>query len=169
MAKVLQERASSPFFLMDVDAFVGMAPMKFTDNDGQSVQFEFVARMFHAVRLFSDMGFNLVVPVIFVDGSGLLEDAITLLHTYPVLLVKVNCSVEELRRREEVRGNRKIGEAESLLPHIVPQNTYDIIVGTDGESKEACADRIIHALHTLGSRKAFASLWDGMQSMHNRA
>ena len=60
LAKVLQDRLSSPYFHMDVDTFCLMAPQKFLVDD-YSLQHKFVTNMFQAVKLFSDEGFNIVV------------------------------------------------------------------------------------------------------------
>lgn len=163
LAKTLQERLSDPFYLMDVDTFVGMAPEKYHKIEGISVQHKFVSKMFHAIKLFSDLGFDLVVPFIFMNGANLLEEWVTMLHVYPVLFVHVTCSVEELRRREKERGNRGIGEAEAQLSLLVPQDTYDITVDTYSLSVEECADKIIELIDNPENFKAFKLLKKHME------
>jgi chloramphenicol 3-O phosphotransferase len=120
--------------------------------------------MFHAVKLFSDLGFDLVVPFIFINGANMLEECVTLLHMYPVLFVHVTCPVEELRRREKERRDRKVGEAETQLPLLVPQDTYDITVDTYNFSVEACADKIIEVLSSSDKFGAFKAFWAQMRS-----
>ena len=163
LAKVLQDRLSQPYFHMDVDVFCNMAPDKFNIDD-YSVQWQFVSNMFHAVKLFSDMGFNLIVPCIFLEDGDFLERCVTLLHDYPVLFAHVKCPVEELRRREKERGDRKIGMAEELLSLIVPKDTYDIEVDTYNFSVEECADKIIEILNDFDKISSFKTLWSKMQS-----
>ena len=77
MAKTLQERLSLPYFNMGIDVFVQMSPYKF-NIDNFAVQWEFASNMWHAVKLFSDMGFNLVVLCIFFKGNPL-KKCVTLL------------------------------------------------------------------------------------------
>lgn len=157
LAKTLQDRLSHPYFKMDVDVFCSMSPEKF-NIDNYSVQWEFVSNMFHAVKLFSDMGFNLIVPCIFLEDGDFLKKCVTLLYTYPVLFVHVECPAEELRRREKERGDRKIGGAESMLTILIPQDTYDITVDTYSLSIEECADKIIELIDNPENFQAFKLL-----------
>lgn len=76
-------------YLMDVDTFALMTPEKYNYGEDFSVQHKFMSKMFHVVKLFSDMGFHLVVPCIFLDGGSFLDDSVTLLNTYPVSFRKV--------------------------------------------------------------------------------
>ena len=166
LAKTLQGRLSHPYFHMDVDTFCLMSPEKF-NVDNYSVQHNFVSNMFHAVKLFSDLGFNLVVPCVFLEDSGaggsdkfnFLDKCVNLLHSYPVLFVHVKCPVEELRRREKERGDREIGGAENMLSELIPQNIYDITVDTHNHSIEECADKIIELLDYPDKFTAFKTLW----------
>ena len=157
LAKVLQERLSSPYFHMDVDTFCLMAPQKFLVDD-YSLQHRFVTNMFQAVKLFSDEGFNIVAPCAFLEGYGFLEKCVTLLHSYPVLLVHVTCPLEELRRREKERGDRPIGSVDNMLPMLIPKDTYDIVVDTCKFSTEECADKIIEMLNNPDKFTAITTL-----------
>ena len=166
LAKTLQDRLSSPYFHMDVDVFCLMAPEKFNIED-YSVQHKFVSNMFHAVKLFSDMCFNLIVPCIFLEydeNADFLKKCVTLLHSYPVLFVHVKCPVDELRRREKERGDRTIGDAEDMLSALVPKDIYDIEVDSYNFSKEECADKIIDRLNSSDKCTAFKTLWEQIQS-----
>jgi chloramphenicol 3-O phosphotransferase len=165
LAKTLQERLSHPFFHMDVDVFCLMSPEKF-NIDNYSVQWNFVSNMFHTVKLYADMGFNLIVPCAFLNEGhfgDFLKNCVTLLHMYPVLFVHVKCPVDELRRREKERGDRKIGDAETMLPTLVPKDIYDIEVDTYNLSVEECADRIIDRLNSSDKFTAFETLWTQIQ------
>ena len=163
LAKTLQGRLSQPYFHMDVDVFCLMAPEKFGVDGDYSVQWKFVSNMFHAVKLFSDMGFNLVVPCIF-DNGDFLKNCVTLLHEYPVFFVHVKCPVDELRNREKERGDRKMGMAESLLSTLYPQDApYDITVNTFCNTTEECADTIAEKLNNSESFTAIKTLWMQMQ------
>lgn len=163
LAKTLQGRLSHPYFHMDVDVFCLMAPEKFS-IDNYTVQWNFVSNMFHAVKLFSDMGFNLIVPCIFLEDGDFLKRCVTLLHDYPVLFAHVSCPAEELRRRERERGDRKIGEAETMLSMLAPKNIYDIEVDTYTFSVEECADKIIGMLNSPDKLTSLKMLWSQIQS-----
>jgi chloramphenicol 3-O phosphotransferase len=159
LAKILQKRMPYPLYHIDVDTFCLMTPEKYYDTDW-SVQYKFVSKMFHAVKLFSDMGFNLVVPCVFLEDGDFLKNCVILLHTYPVLFVHVKCPVEELRRREKERGDRKIGDAEDMISTLVPKDTYDITVDTFISPAEECADKIIELVNNPDKFTAFKTLWE---------
>jgi len=163
LAKILQERLSQPYFHMDVDVFCLMAPAKFNIDD-YSLQHKFVSNMYDVMKLFSDRGFNLVVPCVFLQDYGFLEKCITSLHSYPVLFVHVTCPAEELRRREKDRGDRPIGSTEDMLPFLIPKDNYDITVDTYNFSTEECADMIIEKLNSFDEFTAFKILWSQMQA-----
>jgi chloramphenicol 3-O phosphotransferase len=66
------------------------------------------------------------------------------LEGYPLMLVKVVCPIDELRRREMQRGDRDIGNAEwQMNQGLYPTEGYDITVDTFEDSLAECADRII--------------------------
>jgi chloramphenicol 3-O phosphotransferase len=166
LAKILQERLSQPFFHMDVDVFCLMAPdlSRYYNVGDYSLQHDFVLNMPDIAKLFSDREFNLVISVVFLKDYGFLEKCVMLLHSYPVLLVHVTCPVDELRRREKERGDRQIGSTESMLPTLIPKDTYDIVVDTYNYSLEECADKIIEKLNKQDKLIAFETLWTLMQS-----
>ena len=117
-----------------------------------------IAMTHHTVKFFSDMGVNVVVEHI-LHYKDWVDECVDLLHEYPVLLVHVVCSVEELRRREKERGDRDIGRAEIQLQRSYPLDTYDITVDTHANSTEECADSIIELLNCPDKFSAFKTLW----------
>ncbi|MDF2588511.1 MAG: Chloramphenicol phosphotransferase family protein [Anaerocolumna sp.] len=73
--------------------------------------------MYHTIKTYTDMGLNVIVDHVVLnqdDGKEqiLFDSCINELKNYPITLVKVVCSLEELKRREEGRGDREIGNAE---------------------------------------------------------
>ena len=100
---------------------------------------------------------NTIVDDIFTtDDIAGLNECVRLLHDYPVLFVHVTCPLEELRRREKERGDRDIGQGESQLALLAPQDTYDIIVDT---TNEECVDEVIDMLNNPERFRAFKTLW----------
>lgn len=82
-----------------------------------------------------------------------------MLHEYPLLYVHVTCPPEEIRRREEVRFNRKIEVDNSRYEEIDSGDVYDVTVDTFYNTMEECADKIIEALNTPENHTAFKTLW----------
>jgi chloramphenicol 3-O phosphotransferase len=94
------------------------------------------------VALFSDRGVNLILDQILHDPITL-QNFYETLKSYPILLVGVHCPVEELTRREKLRGDRRIGQANSQLNFVPKQEIYDIEVNTYSNSMVECAKEIL--------------------------
>lgn len=146
LAKVIQDRSPIPLYKLDIDDFILMAPEKFNDyeNGDFSVQYAFASKFFHTVKLYSDFGFDLVVPYMFFKNSESLSEFKLLLKNYTILIVNVTCPIDELRRREEHRENRKIGSAEEQLNLLETNFDNSLTVDNFNNTNEVCADEIIN-------------------------
>ncbi|GHU60335.1 hypothetical protein FACS189444_7000 [Spirochaetia bacterium] len=100
--------------------------------------------MDHTIKLYSDMGKNVIVDHVLEEYS--FWDFWEILKGYPVLLVHVMCPLQELQKRERERGDRRIGQAESQIATLYPQDTYDITVDTHACSVDECVEQIIKSL-----------------------
>jgi chloramphenicol 3-O-phosphotransferase len=166
LAATLQERLAEVYYAFGADTFAFMSPKKYINHKHPEcgiVIGKAVSIMPQAVKLYSDMGFNIIVdhvlgaPNDFNKGGA--YEFIEPLYDYPVLFVHVVCPADELRRREKERGDRKIGQAEKQLTSLYPQDTYDITINTFDNSKEKCADEIIALLEHPEKFSAFKNLW----------
>ena len=171
LAKTLQDRLSEPFYVLANDMFTDdiVVPDKFTEIDMDATYQSALRGMYHAVKAFSDNGINTIVDDVLLneDNYNRLEQCVRLLNDCPVLFVHVTCSsLEELRRREKERGDRGIGQGESQLPILNPQDTYDVTVDTYANSTEDCADKIIEVLADPGNSTAFKTLWSQLGCNH---
>ena len=162
LAKALQEKLSEPFYHLSNDTFCYMSPDKFIDIDMGETYDRALKGMYHTIKAFSDIGINVIVDdVLLKKGYDRLGECVRLLRYYDALFVHVVCSdLEELRRREKQRGDRGIGQGESQLPQLNPQDTYDITVDTHKNSTEECADQIIEMLDYPEKFTAFKTLWE---------
>lgn len=147
LAKTIQDRSPIPLYKLDIDDFILMAPDKFNDyeNGDFSVQYKFASKFFHVVKLYSDLGFDLIVPYMFFKNSETLQEFIELLSDYPVLVVNIACPVEELQRRETKRENRKIGSAEKQLKLLETNFEGSLSVDNFVSTNVECADKIIES------------------------
>ena len=160
LAKELQNKLSEPFYVLANDTFADMSPEKFWDIDVAETYDRALKGMYHTIKTFSDIGINVIVDDVFLkEGYDRLGECVKLLHEYSALFVHVTCPIDELRRREKERGDRGIGQGESQLAILDPQDTYDIMVDTYNNSKEECADKIIELLRYPEKFKAFKTLW----------
>jgi len=154
LAKSLQEKLTQPYCLLSVDNFMGTIHDKFRTSEYRESARQTLRAMHHTVKLFSDMGLNVIVDHV-LEKQEWLDECLELLHEQPVLFVHVTCPLEELWRREKERGNRPIGLSEEQLSKLCPKSTYDITVDT---SKGEYADTIIDALSYPEKFTAFKAL-----------
>ncbi|MHC1694433.1 MAG: AAA family ATPase [Eubacteriales bacterium] len=157
LAKALHDLSPEPPYYISNDLFAAMIPGKYF-NDTQKINESF-SIMYSLIKTFSDKNVNIVVDSLLLSFFRM-HQCVETLHNYPVLFVKVTCPSEELRRREEKRGDREIGQGESQLVDLVPIDTYDITVDTYNSSTEDCADMIIKLLNCPENFTAFKDLWE---------
>jgi len=170
LIKVLQERLEEPYFALDGERFhrstgdAEMIPAKYRRGEPDvetawKVYFDAMSVFHQTIKLFSDMGFNVIVhDTLEVEHKSL--EVIEALREYPVLFVLVTCPAEELRRREAKRGDRQPGLAERLLERLYPKNhPYDVIADTFNNSTDECAGKIIKMLKCPEKWSAFKTLW----------
>lgn len=122
------------------------------------------------VAMFSDRGVNLILDQILHDPITL-QNFYETLKTYPILLVGVHCPAEELKRREELRGDRRIGQAISQLNFVHRQEVYDIEVNTYTHSMVECAREIVDCLKSntalLGVEKSLKQYESSRIALNN--
>jgi chloramphenicol 3-O phosphotransferase len=88
---------------------------------------------FHrSVAAFADAGNNIILEHI-LDTPGWREQLARLLAPHDVLFVGLHVSVDELNRREKVRGDRPAGSAEADYHSIHRGLRYDLEVRTDAD------------------------------------
>ena len=170
LAKVLQRKLPKPYFCIALDTFTDIISPWFTgDFNGETaenLERKSLTAMHNTIKLYSDLGYNVIVDHVICkwimsDGReyGLLEECVEILHDYPLLFVKIECPLHELKRREIERGDRPVGAAEANYNMLYPKDEYDIIVDTFNNSTEKCADKIIEMLNYPEKFTAFKTLW----------
>jgi chloramphenicol 3-O phosphotransferase len=126
-------------------------------NIGQIV-FDPINSVYYAtIKLFSEMGLNVIVDTV-IDNDKRFNGYLDLLFDYPTLFVGVICSKEELTRREQIRGDREIGLANSQYDKIYSFNEYDLEVNTEELSPTECAEKILSFIKSDQNYSAFKKL-----------
>lgn len=154
LVKALQKELPSPYFCIAQDIFTDIiSPWcegDFNGIESQQLWYDSIECMYQTIRLYSDLGKNVIIDHVIInqdDGKEqqYFNEAMQLLKGYPLSLVKVNCSLEELIRREIQRGDREIGNAEwQYNKGLYPQKGYTCEVDTSQDSLETCVKRIIN-------------------------
>ena len=162
IAKALQEKLQEPYYWFSIDTFIGMAPERYyTDKLGGKVLCQIFKAFHHTIRSFVDMGMHCIVDTVFLNTPGLdccLTDFVKQLDGSQVLIVYVHCPPEELRRREEKRGDREVGQGESQLKLLQLNDLYDVEIDTFAFTTDECVNRIVNACGVPEKYTAFAAL-----------
>lgn len=145
LARALQKQSSEYYWWLANDTFCDMVPEKFWDIDQPEAEYQALSLLGKTIRMFSDCGKNVIVDTVMINAQkhDLLKEYMELLVDYPVCKVHVTCPVAELQKREKARGDRSIGQAESQLPLLSMQDSYDISVDTFNKAVNECAGMIL--------------------------
>ncbi len=119
--------------------------------------------MHYALPALIASGNNIIVDHVFEERQWL-EECVMLLANYRVLFVSVNCSLEELQRRERERGDRNIGLANNQYNIVHEHGIYDLEVDTETNKTHECALQIKKCLHDNSNFNAFKTLKHRLES-----
>jgi chloramphenicol 3-O phosphotransferase len=166
IAKALQQVLKAPYLHVPVDSFAAMTPGP--DKLGepgspvwQSVFNQVLSGFHHSLAAMAAAGNNLIVDHVLVQGvepQNWLTECLDLLAPFTVYLIGVHCPLEELRRREQARGDRGVGLAEFQFSRVHRHGVYDLEVDTSVFSSEQCALRIKELVERNAPPQALVTL-----------
>jgi chloramphenicol 3-O phosphotransferase len=148
ISQILQRTLNEPYLQVSIDTFENMLPNR--PQAGEQFAWEelfpkLLAGFHRSIAALADTGSNLIVDHVMVYREGwasTLADCMESLEPFAVYFVGVRCSLEELMRREQARGDRFIGTAERQFPRVHRHILYDVEVDTTRTSPEVCAEQI---------------------------
>lgn len=159
LAKALQLKLSDVYLHAQIDQFIAMLPeeIQYNRHDLEK-HIEHIVYPFHrSVKDLATTGNKLIVDHVFENEKWLI-DCLKLMIDTPVLFVGLHCSLEELVRRERVRGDRALGLAEWHFESIHKRMTYDIDLNSSLQTVDECAREIERYLQDSQIPSAFESL-----------
>lgn len=159
LAKAIQDAFVEPYVRLSIDDFINMMPSKMIETDLGNTVYKSQTIMLQTIMMLSDAGMNIVVDNVMLTYFQTLKQYISALHDYPVLLVKVDCPVQELRRREAERGDRAIGQGERQMDDLEPKTMYDITVNTFTNTIPECVKFIEEKLSVFDQSLSIKRLW----------
>lgn len=152
IARALQARLDAPYHHVQLDAFRAMEPPGYWEAWEQwapgvlDIKLAALCRAMHAaVAELSRHGLGVIFDTV-LDKSDVWHYLLEDLAHCPVYLVGVVCSVEELSRREQMRGDRQPGLAARQAPFVHADKKYDFQVDTTDCSADQCAAEIVQWL-----------------------
>ena len=123
---LIAEMLSENYEVVSIDDFMTMDPMEtIYEDDVFEISGNLNARVLEILEAGSGVIIDHVITSerIFVQ----LKEAV---HAYPLRPVQITCSLELLRKREQERGDRCPGSAESSAAYLFPKEGYDLTVDT---------------------------------------
>lgn len=146
------------YFHMSVDAFHAMRSDRDIADDDLQAEIDRTARGFHrAVAGMAAAGNNVVVDHVLTQ-PGRLSDCLSLFVPEDVVFVGVTCPLEEVQRREELRGDRDPGLAARQFELVHSHSTYDLECDTSVSSPLECAESVKEFLSHRPRPTAFERL-----------
>jgi chloramphenicol 3-O phosphotransferase len=159
LSKELQKALDGPYIHLEEDRFV------YNTYHGRYLQPGVVEQTFARTMLgyyrslaaFASAGHNVLADTGFYSRD-LLKVCVRELAPLHVWLVGVHCSLAELERREQERGDRQKGLAREQYTTIHADAIYDIEVDTSAASLSECALRIKALVESEAQPTAILSL-----------
>ena len=148
IARVLQRTLPQPYLHVQLDSFEAMLPERYDEGgafDWQALFPRALSGFHHSIAALATAGDHLIVDhvTVYREGwhSSLIECAYVLIP-FRAYLIGVQCSLDELRRREIARGDRYLGTAARQFDRVHRYGNYDFEVDTSTTAAEICAEQI---------------------------
>lgn len=158
----LQRILDEPYLHVSADTFLHMLPVEYLNGSKPADKtkdaiLKVAKGMHHALSALVATGNNIIVDHVLQERQWL-DECVMLLADYKVLFVSVNCSLEELQRRERERGDRNIGLANYQYNLVHKHGIYDLEINTELNNTHECAQQIKQYLHDNAHLNAFKVL-----------
>jgi chloramphenicol 3-O phosphotransferase len=122
------------------------------------IMFDSLVSMYYStVKLFSKMGLNVIVDTA-IENDKWFNECLDVFFDQPTLFIGIICSKEELIRREQIRGDRKIGLAASQFNTVYSIDEYDLKVNIEKMNPIECAEKTLSFIKSNKEYLAFKKL-----------
>ncbi|GAA3836098.1 chloramphenicol phosphotransferase CPT family protein [Streptomyces coacervatus] len=146
------------FFHLAVDSFNAMRTKRNLTQDDLDTALRRTRMGFHrSIAAMAEVGNDVIVDHVLSEPWRLI-DCLTVLRPQDVAFVGVHCSLDELARREEARGDRPSGLAALQYDLVHQHGDYDVECDTSTASPRECAELIKEFLSRRPRPTAFSRL-----------
>ena len=145
----LQDREDCYFYVVANDLFEQMIGDRFLRENYWQHLSRVILLMYHTAKLFSDMGYDVLIDGILVERPEIAphyQQMLEILGDNPLSIVEVDCPLEICRERNIARGDRYETQSEEQSALMAKNIRYAMTVHTDKNTPEECADAIIREL-----------------------
>jgi len=158
---MLQARLPEPFWHISIDhlrdsGVLPTARIRSKEFDWRALREPFFIGFERSLVAYAEAGNDLIVEHI-MESEGWMKRLAMTLAGLDVFFVGVHCPLEELERREVVRGDRPLGDARRDFHRIHSYCSYDFEVDGMAEAR-VNADKAIAAWHDRERPSAFDRL-----------
>lgn len=166
IAKILQNELEGPYLHFGLDLFFkfyfstfpkGYSLTPFPEGLNDDELYEYRDKddwsnkkffSFHkTAAALAGAGNNMIIDTLF-ETKHILMQCLNIIKDLPVLFVGVNCSLEELEKREMERKDRRPGLAKMQFNRVHQHANYDVEVDTSKDDPMTCAKYIIDAVQS---------------------
>ena len=153
--RAFQKLWHQPTLYASNDSFIFMFPEHVLkdDNVRPKVLWPLLSAFNRSLPHLAALEFPLVVDYV-LEAKEWVRECVESLAAHEVLFVGVKCSLEELERREQARGDRQIGFARMQYEVVHRFGAYDFEINTGTHTPEQCAAQLQELL--LSGRKGTA-------------
>lgn len=145
LARAVQQQAVEPFLHLSIDTLRdGGAFPKTSAATARAMRPHVFSGLHNAVAAFAHAGNNVIFEHI-LDTQGWREELREVLTGIDVLCVGVYCALPILQAREQARGDRLVGSAETDFHKVHKDMRYDLDVNGEDPPAEQ-ATRVLAAL-----------------------
>ena len=142
----LQARRDVFFYVVANDLFQEMVGEQYLEEDYWKYLSEVIIMMYHAAKLYSDMGKNVLIDGILVERDEIkphYRQLLEIMKDNPLDIVEVYCPLDICKQRNIERGDRYESQSDEQAALMNPEIVYRMRVDTSKLSPEECADAII--------------------------
>ena len=143
IARQLQSTLPEVYLLCSLDAFWDMTPYKIPAGSSNFPNMKLA--LAKSVKALAETGHNVIVDIVFC-GQKTYFELTSELKQLTLNIIKVECPLVELEKRELARGDRNIGLAKSQYESIHNDVLYDFVINTKTNSPQQCAQKIIESM-----------------------
>jgi len=142
IAQELQKAADEPIVHLSMDTFYSFIEQRFHD-DFRITNSIMMPSLYRCAAVFADQGARVVLDLVLFEPNWFLECKLAL-SGFRTAWIGLHCSMEELQRRERIRGDRMVGFARSTITrvHNHPDLIYDLEIQTDRTDPQTAAAQI---------------------------
>lgn len=143
LAKLIQSLSDKAYLRLSLDAFWDMTPAHIPAGSKNFPNMKLAIAK--SVKGLCDTGHYVIVDTIFC-GDKTQRELLEEMAPKELCFIKVTCSLEELKRREIARGDRKVGLATSQISSVHAGVNYDFEIDTSLENVQERVEELLGSL-----------------------